>query len=83
MIQEYLNAGRGAEIDWEADRSTMGFLKYGSTVHETRIYNGVSEINMTMPEPAEGEQKATTYEEVIQFATTEAIQFIFICRLAL
>jgi hypothetical protein len=36
-----------------------------------------------MPEPAEGEQKATSYEEVIQFATTEAIQFIFICRLEL
>ena len=83
MIQEYLEAGRGAEIDWEADRSTMGFLKYGPTVQETRIYNGVSEINMTMPEPAEGEQKATTYEEVIQFATTESIQFIFICRLEL
>lgn len=83
MTQEYMEAGRGAEIDWEADRSTMGYLKYGSTFQEKRIYNGVSEINMTMPEPAEGEQKATSYEEVIQFATTEAIQFIFICRLEL
>ena len=83
MVQEYVNAGKGNEIDWEADRSTMGYLRYGSTAQETRTYQGVSEINMTMPEPAEGEQKATVYEEVVQFATTEAIQFVFICRLVL
>jgi hypothetical protein len=83
MVQEYLNAGRGNEIDWEADRSTMGHLKYGATAQESRTYKGVSEINMTMPEPADGEQKATVYEEVVQFATTEAIQFVFICRLVL
>jgi hypothetical protein len=83
MVKEYLDAGRGDEIDWDAERSTMGYLRYGKVRQETRTYNGVSEINMTMPEPAEGETKATVYQEVIQFATTDAIQFIFICQLDL
>lgn len=63
--------------DTADERSTMGLLKFGATSFEERVYNGVSKINMTMP------QGNTTYEEVIQFATSESILFVFVCQLDL
>jgi hypothetical protein len=63
--------------DTADERSTMGLLKFGATSFEERVYPGVSKINMTMPEGN------TTYEEVIQFTTSESILFVFICQLDL
>ena len=63
--------------DTADERSTMGLLKFGATSFEERVYPGYSKINMTMP----GDQ--ATYEEIIQFAGSDSILFVFICQLDL
>ena len=55
----------------------MGLLTFGKTSFETRVYPGYSKFNMKMPETV----TEKTMEEVIQFSTSESIQFVFICVL--
>ena len=63
--------------DTSNERSTMGLLTFGKTSFETRVYPGYSKFNMKMPETV----TEKTMEEVLQFSTSESIQFVFICVL--
>ena len=65
--------------DVSNEKSTMGLLTFGPTALTTRTYPGYSKFNMKMPEKAT-EKKM---EEVIQFGSSEVVQFIFICILDL
>ena len=80
-LMEKYNAGlistKPVYPDTSNERSTMGLLTFGKTSFETRVYPGYSKFNMTMPEKV----TEKTMEEVLQFSTSEAIQFVFICVL--
>lgn len=65
--------------DVSGERSTMGLLTFGPTSMITRIYPGYSKFNMKMPEGS----TEKIMEEVIQFGTSEVVQFVFICILDL
>ena len=63
------------------DRSTMGFLRFGTSALEpTRKYPGYSSIRMKMPEGSSG-----VYREVIQFVggSSYSTMMLFICVLDL
>ena len=65
----------------EYDRSTMGFLRFGTSALEpTRKYPGYSSIRMKMPEGSSG-----MYREVIQFVggSSYSTMMLFICVLDL
>ena len=65
--------------DVSGEKSTMGLLTFGPTSMTTRIYPGYSKFNMKIPEGV----TEKTMEEVIQFGTSEVVQFVFICILDL
>lgn len=64
--------------DVNDDRSTQGLLKFGSTAMVERTYPGYSKF--TMKKVADQPELDT---EVIQFATSEVILYVFICKLNL
>ena len=65
--------------DVSSEKSTMGLLTFGATSFIQRTYPGYSKFNMKMPEKVTEKQM----QEVLQFGSSEVVNFVFICILDL